>query len=44
MGIGGAGGAGVLQTSGNAVLMPLLPACTTDMKLTPTVTGMSVSL
>src|SRR5688572_11523636 len=29
IGIGGAGGAGVLHTSGNAMVTPLLPACTT---------------
>src|SRR6185503_1602204 len=40
IGIGGAGGAGVLHTSGNAVVIPLLLACTTDMKLTLTVTDM----
>src|SRR5207245_7153030 len=40
IGTNGAGGAGVLQTSGNAIDTPLLPACTTLMLLTPTVTGM----
>src|SRR5689334_6002941 len=45
MGIGaGAGGAGVLQTSGNAIVTPLLEACTTLIMLTPTVTGMGASL
>jgi fucose permease len=40
-GIGiGPPGLGVLQTSGNAIVVPLLDACTTDMLLTPTVTGM----
>jgi hypothetical protein len=43
MGMGGAGGAGVLHTSGNALVMPLLPACTTDIELTPTVTGIGSS-
>jgi hypothetical protein len=41
MGIGGAGGAGVLQTSGNAMLMPLLSEWTTERALTPTVTPMA---
>src|SRR5262245_40753399 len=39
IGIGGPGGAGVLQTSGNAVDIPLLPLCETDILLTSTVSG-----
>ena len=39
IGIGPAGD-GVLHTSGNAIVVPLLLAWTTDRKLTPTVTGM----
>src|SRR5437868_791979 len=39
-GTNGAGGAGVLQTSGKAILTPLLPAWMTLMLFTPTVTGM----
>src|SRR5690606_23071677 len=42
IGIGPAGD-GVLQTSGNAIDVPLLDACTTERKLTPTVAGMLVS-
>src|SRR5258708_175948 len=38
IGMGGAGGAGVLQTSGNAEVIPLLSLCTTERLLTPTVT------
>ena len=42
IGIGPAGD-GVLHTSGKAIVVPLLDACTTERKLTPTVTGMSTS-
>src|ERR1044071_2430224 len=38
IGTGGAGGAGVKQTSGNDVVTPPLSLCTTDSLLTPTVT------
>src|SRR5690606_35267084 len=41
IGIGPAGD-GVLQTSGNAIDVPLLDACATERKLTPTVAGMSL--
>jgi hypothetical protein len=42
IGIGPAGD-GVLHTSGNAIVVPLLDACTTDKKLTPTLTPISSS-
>ena len=42
MGIGaGAGGAGVLHTSGNAVAIPMLALCCVDILLTTTVEGIS---
>ena len=43
MGTNGAGGAGVLHTSGKAMLMPLEALWTTVRKLTLTVAGMSGS-
>lgn len=38
-GTGGVPGAGILQTSGKQGVMPPLSLCTTDLKFTPTVTG-----
>src|SRR5215213_4956893 len=43
MGTKGAGGAGVLHTSGKAMVTPLLEACTTLNMFTPTVTGIDRS-
>jgi hypothetical protein len=40
MGIGPAGGAGVLHTPGSAGDTPFEPTFTVDMELTPTVEGM----
>src|ERR1019366_6745543 len=44
IGTGGAGGAGVRQTSGKAVVMPPLSLCTTERLSTPTVTPMGSSV
>jgi hypothetical protein len=44
MGIGGAGGAGVRQTSGMHMEIPLESAWTTDILLTPTVTPIALLL
>src|SRR5262245_45971174 len=41
IGIGAPGGAGVLHTSGKAIVVPVLVAWTTDRKFTPTVDGIA---